>query len=58
MAIEILLNMLKEWNAKVATHYVDNEPEQFSVPTKLTDERIRKITTDLSIDKLKIEIEL
>lgn len=57
-ALTKLLNELMEWDAKISIHYVDYEPKHFTVPMKLTKKRIERIKNDLSIYKLKIEIEL
>ena len=41
----------------VQIHYVDNDLDTWTVPVKLTEDRLNKIITDYSIDKIRLKKE-
>jgi hypothetical protein len=41
----------------VQIHYIDNDLDTWTVPVKLTEDRLNKIVNDYSIDKIRLKKE-
>ncbi len=54
---ETLITVMNVFGAKYRLQYQDYDENQFTAPTKLTEERIDKVLNDFSVKKIEIIID-